>query len=100
MTEVVNLGGDTDTSGAILGALAGAHYGVEAIPKRWLEDLQNRDGIEARAIALAQRSTRDLQIPDLISTEHALTRKEMENFEPFAAVGGTSSDDRGANHLV
>ena len=58
VTEVVNLGGDTDTAGAILGAMAGAYYGVDAIPQRWLDGLQNRDGIEARAIALAHRSTR------------------------------------------
>ena len=63
LTEVVNLGGDTDTAGAILGAMAGAHYGVDAIPTRWLDGLQNREGIEARAIALAQRSTRGLHIP-------------------------------------
>ena len=56
LTEVVNLGGDTDTAGAILGAMAGAYYGLDAIPQRWLDGLQNRDGIESRAIALAQRS--------------------------------------------
>jgi ADP-ribosyl-[dinitrogen reductase] hydrolase len=100
ITEVVNLGGDTDTAGAILGALAGAHYGVAAIPKRWLDGLQNRDGIEARAIALAHRSTRGLHIPDLIATEHALTRKEGESFEPFVSVGRDDGHDRGANHLV
>ena len=44
VTEVVNLGGDTDTAGAILGAMAGAYYGVDAIPQRWLDGLQNRDG--------------------------------------------------------
>ena len=32
LTEVINLGGDTDTAGAILGAIAGAHYGVDEIP--------------------------------------------------------------------
>ena len=47
VTEVVNLGGDADTAGAILGAMAGAYYGVDAIPERWLDGLQNRDGIEA-----------------------------------------------------
>jgi ADP-ribosyl-[dinitrogen reductase] hydrolase len=32
---VVNLGGDADTAGAVVGALAGAAYGLEAIPARW-----------------------------------------------------------------
>src|SRR5262249_21381333 len=83
VTEVVNLGGDTDTVGAILGALAGAHYGVDAIPERWRAGLQNREGIEARSLALAERSSAGMQIPDLIATEHALTRKESEILEQF-----------------
>jgi ADP-ribosylglycohydrolase len=99
ITEVVNLGGDTDTAGAILGALAGAYYGVHAIPDRWLEGLQNREGIEAWAIALAQRSRRGLHIPDFIATEQLLTRKEGDSFESFASVG-RASDERGADHLL
>jgi ADP-ribosyl-[dinitrogen reductase] hydrolase len=35
VVQVVNLGGDTDTAGAVVGALAGAAYGLEAIPARW-----------------------------------------------------------------
>lgn len=35
----VRLGGDTDTSGAIVGALAGAGLGARAIPERWLANL-------------------------------------------------------------
>ncbi len=98
LTEVVNLGGDTDTAGAILGAIAGAHYGVDEIPTRWLDGLQNREGIEARAIALAQRSTRGLHIPDLIATEHALTHQEGKSFESFASIS-RDSGDQGASHL-
>jgi ADP-ribosyl-[dinitrogen reductase] hydrolase len=99
ITDVVNLGGDADTAGAILGAMAGAHYGADAIPKRWLDGLQNRDGIEARALALAKRSATGLQIPDLIATEHELTRREgaiLEQYMSFARDGG----DRGANHVL
>jgi hypothetical protein len=99
VVEVVNLGGDTDTAGAILGAMAGAHYGAEAIPERWLDGLQNREGIEVWALALAQRSGVGLQIPDLIATEHELTRKEeaiLEEFMSFARGGG----DHGANQVL
>ena len=35
MVEVVNLGHDADTAGSVIGALAGALYGVEGIPERW-----------------------------------------------------------------
>jgi ADP-ribosyl-[dinitrogen reductase] hydrolase len=99
LTEIVNLGGDTDTSAAILGALAGAHYGVDAIPERWLDGLQNREGIDAWAIALAHRSRRGIHIPDLISTEQRLTRKEGESFEAFASVL-RAADDRDADHQL
>ncbi|MBF0425905.1 MAG: ADP-ribosyl-[dinitrogen reductase] hydrolase [Magnetococcales bacterium] len=40
LVEVVNKGGDADTTGAIAGMIAGAHYGVSAIPERWLKALQ------------------------------------------------------------
>jgi ADP-ribosyl-[dinitrogen reductase] hydrolase len=95
LTEVVNLGGDTDTAGAILGALAGAYYGASAIPERWLEGLQNREGIDAWAIALAHRSRRGIHLPDLISTEQFLTRKEGESFESFASVSRSTGEQVG-----
>ena len=37
----VNLGGDTDTIGAMAGAIAGAYYGYGQIPKVWLKPLEN-----------------------------------------------------------
>jgi hypothetical protein len=37
--RAVNLGGDTDTTGAVAGALAGLHYGVGGIPTEWTEAL-------------------------------------------------------------
>ena len=39
----VNLGGDTDTIGAMAGAISGGLHGIRAIPKRWLDDLDNLD---------------------------------------------------------
>ncbi len=35
LVQVVNLGGDADSAGAVVGALAGAAYGLAAIPGRW-----------------------------------------------------------------
>ena len=45
----VNLGDDADTTGAIYGQIAGAHYGVEGIPARWREKLAARETIERLA---------------------------------------------------
>lgn len=39
VTQVVNQGGDADTTGALAGMLAGATYGVEDIPTAWLKKL-------------------------------------------------------------
>lgn len=39
--SAINLGGDTDTAGACCGALAGAYWGLEAIPERWRRDLED-----------------------------------------------------------
>lgn len=39
VVQVVNLGGDTDTAGSVTGAMAGAAYGMGAIPQRWIEKL-------------------------------------------------------------
>ena len=36
LRQVVEAGGDTDTNGAIVGAVLGARFGNEAIPPRWL----------------------------------------------------------------
>jgi ADP-ribosyl-[dinitrogen reductase] hydrolase len=39
VVDAVNRGGDADTTGAITGMIAGAFYGVGAIPERWLAAL-------------------------------------------------------------
>ncbi|HYH19821.1 MAG TPA: ADP-ribosyl-[dinitrogen reductase] hydrolase [Azospirillum sp.] len=49
IVETVNQGGDADTTGAIAGMLAGATYGVEAIPPRWLKKLDPKVHDEIRA---------------------------------------------------
>lgn len=43
--RAVNLGEDTDTTGAVTGALAGVAYGVEGIPRQWREQLAAREEI-------------------------------------------------------
>jgi ADP-ribosyl-[dinitrogen reductase] hydrolase len=41
LIDVVNRGGDADTTGAIAGMLAGALYGFKAIPEAWLRTLDS-----------------------------------------------------------
>ena len=42
LIATVNQGGDADTTGALAGMLAGAKYGVQQIPERWLNELDER----------------------------------------------------------
>ena len=44
--KAVNLGEDTDTTGAITGGLAGIYYGFENIPQKWVDELVRKDDIE------------------------------------------------------
>jgi ADP-ribosyl-[dinitrogen reductase] hydrolase len=47
--RAVNLGDDADTTAAICGQLAGAHYGEPAIPAPWLARLAQADDIRRTA---------------------------------------------------
>ena len=47
----VNLGDDADTTGAIYGQIAGAHYGAESIPAAWRDKLT----MAAKITSLANR---------------------------------------------
>ncbi|NJA04130.1 ADP-ribosyl-[dinitrogen reductase] hydrolase [Methylococcaceae bacterium WWC4] len=48
LVATVNQGGDADTTGALAGMLAGARYGLAAIPPRWLENLDGKVAAEIR----------------------------------------------------
>ena len=41
----VNLGDDTDTVGAVAGGLAGLYYGIDDIPKEWIDIIPKKDWI-------------------------------------------------------
>ena len=43
--QAVNLGGDTDTTAAVTGGLAGIYYGVENIPTEWIEQTARKEDI-------------------------------------------------------
>lgn len=61
LTDVVNRGGDADTTGAIAGMLAGALYGMEEIPEAWLKKLDADIGsactTQARMLIQLARNT-------------------------------------------
>lgn len=58
LVGVVNQGGDADTTGAIAGMIAGAFYGLEQIPSRWVKKLNRtvRSELDDQAVRLTQLS--------------------------------------------
>jgi ADP-ribosyl-[dinitrogen reductase] hydrolase len=54
--RAVNLGGDTDTTGAVAGGLAGIFYGYSSIPERWIRRIARKDDI----LGLAERVCRSV----------------------------------------
>lgn len=55
MLNAVNLGGDTDTTGAVTGGLAGIYYGYENIPKDWVEQIARKEDIIELTIRLNKK---------------------------------------------
>ena len=53
VTKAVNLGSDTDTTGAVTGGLAGLYYGANAIPADWINAIARLNDIRALAARLA-----------------------------------------------
>ena len=55
LLEVVRLGGDADTNGAIVGGILGARDGLGAWPDRWLAALEHHDELRSAARRFAGR---------------------------------------------
>jgi ADP-ribosyl-[dinitrogen reductase] hydrolase len=55
--KATNLGDDADTTAAICGQVAGAFYGEDGIPKRWLDRLVMREEIGLLAEKLCNRTS-------------------------------------------
>lgn len=52
--KAVNLGGDTDTTACVTGALAGVYYGMDEIPQHWVDQVARREDIIDLAKRFAQ----------------------------------------------
>lgn len=50
----INVGGDADTTGAMMGALLGTLHGWEAFPTEWKEGLEGADHLRVQAEGLAE----------------------------------------------
>jgi ADP-ribosyl-[dinitrogen reductase] hydrolase len=55
---VIQAGGDTDTNGAVAGAILGALHGASAIPDRWTARIARADHLVLLADRLLDRATK------------------------------------------
>jgi ADP-ribosyl-[dinitrogen reductase] hydrolase len=77
LRRVVDLGGDTDTVACVTGALAGATWGMQAIPSSWTSVVHGRVPGDPRPVA------RDL--PTLQETGIRLAHRTPAPLEPLGA---------------
>lgn len=67
--EIIYLGGDTDTTAAILGGIIGSSTGVSSIPLQWLDDIVDRprstNWIKSLGKRLAQSLDAEFPLPAL-----------------------------------
>lgn len=53
ITELTMAGGDSDTNGAVAGALLGCLFGYNNLPEQWVRDLKHQDWLISKADAAA-----------------------------------------------
>jgi ADP-ribosyl-[dinitrogen reductase] hydrolase len=109
IVKTINIGGDTDTVAAVAGAIAGALYGVDSIPSRWITNVNGViPGTEFGHMGYDELNS---VIHDwvLFTNPDELTRFEPaagpqlldENFELYAAnLPGVASCDDDSFHLI
>lgn len=68
LVTAVNLGGKADSIGAMVGALAGARYGLAGIPQRWLDGLRATGTLLERIEQVIHHSSGPCH-PDLLKLE-------------------------------
>nr|WP_321575772.1 ADP-ribosylglycohydrolase family protein [Halosolutus amylolyticus] len=57
IADAVMMGGDTDTIGAVAGAVAGARFGVDALPERWVSEIDEEAELRRLATELFDRQS-------------------------------------------
>jgi len=79
LIDVVNRGGDADTTGAITGMLAGAVYGLASIPRHWRQglDAEVRSACETQARRLVKVGTNLFAAPTSALTARRPSSPEL-----------------------
>ncbi|MCU0833941.1 MAG: ADP-ribosyl-[dinitrogen reductase] hydrolase [Chromatiaceae bacterium] len=102
LVDVVNRGGDADTTGAILGMIGGALYGADAIPERWLRRLEPavaRECIEqARGLVARSPLLGGSQGDHATSAQHAMDAAPGQGPRRSSHLAGGAGTGMGPPH--
>lgn len=91
--DVVNMGGDSDTNGAIAGGLIGARHGTDAFPDRWVEPLEYR----REFLAAGHDIVCDRYLPGSLTWEEEASERailEADGVDPESLVGYRQAHER------
>ncbi len=83
--SAINAGKDTDTVGAMAGALAGAYLGHRAVPLDWVLELRNGDQIYYRVQDWLKHGRYGDKVFDLHAMEHRLRVEEVWKIKQIKA---------------
>jgi ADP-ribosylglycohydrolase len=81
LVDVVNIGGDTDTNGAICGGILGARDGASALPGRWVATLALGPEMEEVADLFAEARERGME-PYQVVDEHEVRGEVGDELPP------------------
>ena len=95
LLDAANLGGDTDTIGAIAGAILGSMLGVEAFDAAMLTQVELTSHLDLPSIALELLALRAASEPDTSAPEASETEDTSEGASPRGAGPGLVPRFRG-----
>ena len=93
MVAVINLGGDTDSVAAVAGAVAGALYGMQRIPVRWVTYVHGY-------VRQADGERREYRTQDLIDVARRLLGRSASHVTPPEAPRGPLMVDPAGVHAA
>ena len=99
LLDAANLGGDTDTIGAIAGAILGSMLGVEAFDAAMLTQVELTSHLDLPSIALELLALRAASEPDTSAPEASETEDTSEGASPEEPAPA-SSPDSGVGRVV
>ncbi|MCA9695574.1 MAG: ADP-ribosylglycohydrolase family protein, partial [Myxococcales bacterium] len=95
--DTVNLGGDADTTGAMVGAMAGASFGARKLPREWVAGLVAGRSFDDRVAAMAERRVGFRPAKSLVEIEagftEALILPELERGAALQFDWGDDEDE-------